>query len=101
MKSQDARFELIPDFEAQRDDLELLSWDLELGDCIFFHGLVVHSASGNPSSKKRRRAYSTRWLGEDTRFAIRIGQTSPSLEGHGLNPGDPMACEMFPVVWPR
>ena len=99
--SQDPRFELVPDFESQREDLDLLSWDLELGDCIFFHGLVVHGASGNTSSQKRRRAYSTRWLGEETRFAIRVGQTSPPLEGHGLNPGDPMMCEMFPEVWPR
>jgi len=101
LKSQDPRFEVIPDFESQKDNLNLLSWELELGDCIFFHGLVVHSASGNPSSQKRRRAYSTRWLGEDTRFAIRTGQTSPPLKGHGLKPGDPMICEMFPEVWPR
>jgi len=101
LKTQDPRFELIPDFEAQRDDLNLLSWDLELGDCIFFHGLVVHSAPGNPSPQKRRRAYSTRWLGEDTRFGTRMGQTSPPLEGHGLKPGDPMTCAMFPKVWPR
>ena len=32
LKTQDPRFELIPDFEAQRDDLNLLSWDLEPGD---------------------------------------------------------------------
>ena len=101
LKTQDPRFELIPDFEAQRDDLNLLSWDLEPGDCIFFHGLVVHSASGNPSLQKRRRAYSTRWLGEDTRFGTRMGQTSPPLEGHGLKPGDSMTCAMFPKVWPR
>ena len=101
LETQDPRFELIPDFEAQRDDLNLLSWDLEPGDCIFFHGLVVHSASGNPSPQKRRRAYSTRWLGEDTRFGTRMGQTAPPLEGHGLKPGDPMTCAMFPNVWPR
>ena len=101
LETQDPRFELIPDFEAQRDDLNLLSWDLEPGDCIFFHGLVVHSASGNPSPQKRRRAYSTRWLGEDTRFGMRMGQTSPPLEGHGLVPGDPMTCATFPKVWSR
>ena len=29
------------------------------------------------------------------------GQNPPPLEGHGLQPGDAMTCEMFPQVWPR
>ena len=101
LQVQDPRFEIIPDFEAERGQHELLSWELEVGDCIFFHGLVVHGASGNPSPQGRRRAYATRWLGEDTRYAARSGQISPPLEGHGLKSGDPMDCEMFPRVWPR
>ncbi len=101
LATQDPRFEVIPDFDGQRDEHELLAWDLDLGDCIFFHGLAVHGAPGNPSSQGRRRAYATRWLGEDTRYATRTGQTSPPLEGHGLKPGDGMTCDMFPRVWPR
>ena len=101
LQVQDPRFETAPDFEAQRNDHDLLSWELELGDCIFFHGLTVHGATGNPSPTGRRRAYATRWLGEDTRYAVRSGQTSPPLDGHGLQPGDIMECEMFPRVWPR
>ena len=101
LRVQDPRFEVIPDFEAERDQHQLLSWELAVGDCIFFHGLVVHGASGNPSPQGRRRAYATRWLGEDTRYAARSGQISPPIEGHGLQPGDPMDCELFPRVWPR
>ena len=101
LKTQDPRFETIPEFDAERGQLDLLSWDMDLGDCIFFHGLVVHGAPGNPSPRERRRAYATRWLGEDTRYAVRSGQTSPPLEGHGLQPGDRMMCKMFPQVWPR
>ncbi|MFP6771183.1 MAG: phytanoyl-CoA dioxygenase family protein [Alphaproteobacteria bacterium] len=101
LQTQDPRFESIPDFDAQRPELDLLSWDLDLGDCIFFHALVVHGAPGNASRQTRRRAYATRWLGEDTRYATRAGQTSPPLEGHGLEPGDLMTCEMFPQVWPH
>ncbi len=101
LRVQDPRFEVIPDFETERDQHQFLSWELEVGDCIFFHGLVVHGASGNPSPQSRRRAYATRWLGEDARYAVRSGQISPPLEGHGLQTGDPMDCEMFPRVWPR
>ncbi len=101
LQVQDPRFETIPDFDAQRHQHNLLSWDLDLGDCIFFHALTVHGAPGNPQPQGRRRAYATRWLGEDARYATRTGQTSPPIEGHGLKPRDSMDCEMFPRVWPR
>lgn len=95
------RFESMPDIDAERERHRMLSWSLEPGDCIFFHALTVHGAPGNRSMTRRRRAYATRWLGEDARYGERPGQISPPIEGHGLKPGDDMACEMFPVVWPR
>ena len=101
LQVHDPRFETAPDFAAQRDQYDLLSWELEPGDCIFFHGLTVHGAPGNPSPQGRRRAYATRWLGEDTRYATRTGQISPPIEGHGLKPGDTMDCALFPRVWPQ
>ncbi len=97
---EDPRFEPVPDIDGHRKDYRLLSWDLEPGDCIVFHALALHGAPGNPSAA-RRRAYSTRWLGEDARYAARVGQVSPPIEGHGLKPGDAMDCELFPRVWPR
>jgi ectoine hydroxylase-related dioxygenase (phytanoyl-CoA dioxygenase family) len=97
----DGRFETMPDIDAERDRHTFLRWSLEPGDCIFFHALAVHGAPGNRSNDRRRRAYATRWLGEDARYGERPGQISPPLEGHGLTPGDAMACEMFPQVWPR
>jgi ectoine hydroxylase-related dioxygenase (phytanoyl-CoA dioxygenase family) len=101
LKVEESRFEAIPDFDAMSDEHRLLSWELAPGDCIVFHALTVHGAPGNPSSTLRRRAYATRWLGDDARYADRSGQISPPLTGHGLKPGDPMDCEMFPQVWPR
>jgi len=97
----DDRFETIPDIDGERDAHRFLSWSLEPGDCIFFHALTVHGAPGNLSTERRRRAYATRWLGEDARYATRSGQISPPIDGHGLQPGDAMVCEMFPQVWPR
>ena len=97
----DERMEEMPDIDAMRSELTVLRWSLEPGDCIFFHGLSVHGAPGNPSATRRRRAWATRWLGEDTRYAERAGQISPPLDGHGLQPGDAMDCALFPRVWPR
>jgi ectoine hydroxylase-related dioxygenase (phytanoyl-CoA dioxygenase family) len=93
----------VPDIEAERDKYTILGWDLEPGDCIVFHALTLHGAPGNLSLGRRRRAFSTRWLGDDAVYAVRPGKTSPpfpELEGR-LRPGDPMDHELFPVVWRR
>ncbi|MDJ0949700.1 MAG: phytanoyl-CoA dioxygenase family protein [Alphaproteobacteria bacterium] len=95
-------FEPVPDIDGHRADYRILSWDLEPGDAIVFHGLTLHGAPGNASTRHRRRGYAIRWLGDDARFAERPGEVSPPIEGHGLAPGDPLdKSPMFPVVWRR
>lgn len=86
----------VPDIEAQRDRLQFLSWSLEPGDIIAFHGRVLHAASGN-SSPIPRRVVSLRWVGDDARFAARPWLVSPPITG-GLKLGDSMACEEFPEI---
>jgi ectoine hydroxylase-related dioxygenase (phytanoyl-CoA dioxygenase family) len=101
LEIEDNPFEPMPDIEAERDRHDFLSWELEPGDCILFHALTVHGAPANPHTTSRRRGFATRWLGDDATYAARVGQTSPPIEGHGLEPGDPMHCDAFPRVWPR
>ncbi|MCP4327416.1 MAG: phytanoyl-CoA dioxygenase [Alphaproteobacteria bacterium] len=91
--------ESMPDFDSARDTHDFLFWDLEPGDCIVFHALTIHGAPGNAATHRRRRAYATRWMGDDARFAERPGLVSPQIEGHGLKPGDAMDCAHFPVIW--
>jgi len=93
--------ETLPDIDTHREDYEILAWDLEPGDCIAFHALVVHGAPGNPSKVNRRRAVSLRLTGDDARFARRDGYMSPPFPDVTLRPGDAMDCDSFPVVWPR
>jgi len=101
LQVEDPRFEPLPDLDAERDSHEFLAWDMEPGDVIAFHALTLHGAAGNTSMQRRRRAWATRWCGDDARYAARVGQISPPLEGHGLQPGDQLECAMFPKVWPR
>jgi ectoine hydroxylase-related dioxygenase (phytanoyl-CoA dioxygenase family) len=96
-----AGYDAVPDVDARRGELELLSWDVEPGDCVAFHARTLHGAPGNPSSTRRRRAYALRWVGDDARWAERPGRTSPPIDDHGLRPGDPLAGARFPVLWPR
>jgi ectoine hydroxylase-related dioxygenase (phytanoyl-CoA dioxygenase family) len=96
-----AQGEPVPDIEAHRDDYTILGWDLEPGDCIAFHALTLHGAPGNTSATQRRRAFAARWTGDDARFARREGYMSPPFDEVTLQPGAPMDCQTFPVVWPR
>lgn len=101
LAASDDGYEPMPDLDAERERHEMLAWQLEPGDAIAFHALVVHGAPGNPATDRRRRGYATRWLGDDVRWAERAGAVSPPIEGHGLRPGDPVESEVFPLVWPR
>jgi ectoine hydroxylase-related dioxygenase (phytanoyl-CoA dioxygenase family) len=92
-------FEPVPDIDAQRSDCEILSWDLAPGDCIVFHMKTLHGAPGTAEHPFRRRAFSTRWLGDDAVFATRPFPTSPPFPDLTLKRGEPMEHELFPVVW--
>ena len=70
-------FDSIPDIDAHRNEHKILSWDMEPGDCIVFHFKTLHSGKGNSHSEIRRRAFSSRWIGDDAVFAERPGESSP------------------------
>jgi ectoine hydroxylase-related dioxygenase (phytanoyl-CoA dioxygenase family) len=91
-------YETIPDIEAARDSYDILSWDLEPGDALLFSFLTVHGAPPNLSDN-RRRGFSTRWLGDDVTYAERPGTTSPPFPGIGLDHGERMREDWFPVLW--
>ncbi len=91
-----------PDFDAEGDRYEILSWDVEPGDCIAFNGMAVHGARGNMSGSRRRRAVSTTWLGDDTVMGHRSEmevQYNPMLK---VAKGERLVDEeLFPKVWPK
>ena len=93
-------FETIPDFDAERDQHRILSFDLEPGDCVAFHFRTVHGAPGNGSASTRRRAIAWRWTGDDARYVLRNGVMSPpfhEMDACTLKPGDVMDCDLFPA----
>ena len=82
---------------------DILSWDMEPGDCIVFHMRTLHAAPGTLGLTAPLAAFSTRWLGDD---AVYTGPLGPAAPGTGnfpdldLQPGDPMHDDRFPLVWP-
>ena len=91
----------LPDIDAEPDRYELLGWDMQPGDCLVFQAMIVHGSGGNLSVTERRRAWSTRWTGDDARYDRRSGEIAIPTFDPGLADGVEMDCEAFPVVWRR
>ena len=89
----------IPDIEANRERYEIVSWDLEPGDALLFHARTLHGARGNSSKQRKRRAITTRWIGDDVRFVSNDGLPIITWD-HGLKDGDPARGPLFPQVLP-
>lgn len=95
-----AVLEKVPDIDANPDQYDIQAWSLEPGDTIVFDFRTLHG-TGDATIKSMRRAFSTRWLGDDVRYCDRPGETSPPYSGHGMRHGDKMREDWFPVLWRR
>lgn len=88
----------VPDPDAE--DMTVLEWEMEPGDAVAFNYDILHGARGNTSTT-RRRAFSLRLLGDDARYVERPGRTSPPFPDHGMQPGQRLREDWFPLIWPR
>lgn len=93
MKSADK--ENIPDIDADPDKYELLSWDMEPGDCLVHNSLTIHGAGGNKTNDRRRRAIATRWFGKQAYFKPGPMYTPELI---GLEAGQAFESPYFPKV---
>jgi ectoine hydroxylase-related dioxygenase (phytanoyl-CoA dioxygenase family) len=90
----------LPDIEADRAAYDIVSFDLEPGDALIFHAAIVHGAPpAGPGG--RRRAWSTRWLGDDAVFADKPGERAFPADESGLMNGRPYAGPDYPVIFER
>lgn len=94
-----------PDFFDQkiRQNHRFLAWDLQPGDVISHHPLIIHGSGGNMSQSQRRIGLCLRYSGNEARWNPH--QFAASFEGEpekSLKPGDPLMLDgVFPVVWKR
>ena len=99
--------EPVPDIEANKDQYELLHWDLEPGDVIIHHPVTLHYAPGNASPTGRRRGLALRYLGDDAVWDARPGTFIENPKVRALLPplefqdGERIESATFPRVWPR
>lgn len=95
---KESGFETVPDIEAERQKYDIRSYQMQPGDAVLFSFLTLHGAPPN-FSQHRRRAFSTRWVGDDVTYVKRSGPTSPPYNDLDLMSGDPLPDHIFPVVW--
>ena len=90
----------LPDIESNRENYDILGWEIEPGDAVCFHMLALHAAGGVESGR-RRRVFSVRFIGDDVIHAPRRWATSPDFPGleAQLPPGAEMDHPLFPIVW--
>ncbi|MEO0744283.1 MAG: phytanoyl-CoA dioxygenase family protein [Pseudomonadota bacterium] len=87
----------VPDPEAE--GMRIVEFEMAPGDAVAFHFRTLHGARGNRSGS-RRRAFSLRLVGEDARYVARPGPTSPPFPGHGMEAGQRLRPDWFPVLRP-
>ncbi len=100
----DESLELCPEFHKEFDNpaYRFLSWDLEPGDVIVHHPMVVHGSGRNESTTRRRVALSCRYFGSDAIWTER--KTGFRVPGASRAPGvvfgrPPRDDTVFPVAW--
>lgn len=94
----DPSMKSVPDIDANPEQFDIAAWPLEPGDAILFDFRTLHG-TGNAEVKTVRRAFSSRWMGDDVVYCERPGETSPPYTNHEMRSGDRMREDWFPVLW--
>jgi ectoine hydroxylase-related dioxygenase (phytanoyl-CoA dioxygenase family) len=90
----------VPDVDRDVAPADRAIAEVELGDCVLFHGRTLHRAAGNSSAAQRRRAIVVRLVGPDVRYDPRP-RTLPLIWAPRLAPGQRLADDpLFPTLWP-
>ena len=89
-----------PDIEANREQYDIVSFDVEPGDVIIHHVRTVHGAGGNMTDRWRR-AVSFRYCGDQVRYYDRPGAIPQVGVAGALETGDRLFSKDYPIVWPK
>lgn len=95
-----AAYATMPAIDDNRAAYDIVTYQLEPGDCTIHDARTIHGAPGNSSSSARRRGLSTRWVGEDARYDPRP-KADATLLSDELKTGDRIGGSDFPRVAPR
>ena len=87
-----------PDIDAKPENYDIELFEMEPGDCIAFHGAILHAATPNLSADIRRRALSLRFAGNDITWNPR--PYIPSIPDQpNLVEGGALDSNQYPRIW--
>ena len=96
-EQKDDEFQNVPNIEKNRNNYNIKSWKMNIGDAVAFNFSTVHGAPEN-KSKNRRRAFSIRFTGDDATYIKRKGEMSPPFPKLKLKDGQALDSKTFPVL---
>ena len=92
-----------PDVNADPGAYDLLQWDLELGDCIFFDMRTLHGGLSSVTPTETVRRFTLRMTAPDGMIRYRgdwAKEERAQFEAAGYAEGDRIAGDFFPQLWP-
>lgn len=101
-----AAYEVIDNPQAIIEREQILCWEMEPGDVLVHHPLVLHFARPNESRSSTRRAIALRYVGPKSQFVDRPGNfmrrsNKPSFyPSHPIITGAQITGDDYPLVWP-
>ncbi|MEM6489544.1 MAG: phytanoyl-CoA dioxygenase family protein [Pseudomonadota bacterium] len=98
------RYHVPPDVSAAPGDFDLMQWDLDLGDCIFFDMATLHGALAETVPTETVRRFTLRMTAPDGRIRYRGDWAAGEraiFEAAGYREGDRIAGDFFPQLWPQ
>lgn len=94
-----------PDIGANPGKYDVVSWDMQPGDCVVFNSRIMHGGSGKLEEDRDLWVFTTKWLGDDVRIKFRDCGMDPDhsaiMTEYGLKPGDRPGTDLYPHIWTR
>ncbi len=97
------RYYAPPDVAANPDAYELISWDLQPGDCIFFDMRTLHGGLADVVPTQTVRRFTLRMTAPDGMIRYRGDWAAGEraiFEAEGYQQGDRIAGPFFPQLYP-
>lgn len=97
-------YELPPDINGNPDDFDLITYDLDIGDCIYFDMRTLHGGLSDVIPTETIRRYTLRMTKEDGVLRYRGDWAKGEremFEAAGYKEGDAIAGDFFPQLYPK